>query len=166
MLKSCVRFRDGNHRLHKHELPNTAHIPQTEQRLKKSQHYANNIKYKMAKAVLLKNFTTHFMIFSNRPFLFTNSNLRPLFIGCFEEFHGSPDERNGLNTVWHVCITKTRAHYNTAVMSAVHTMTHQILFHPYRVGVLSNNINTTNEHFEAWVAEQLSASYNQLSSRQ
>jgi len=67
-------------------------ISQSEQLLEISQQYASNIKYKMAKAVLLNNFTTHFMIFSNRPFLFTNSNLRPLSIGCFEEFHGSPDD--------------------------------------------------------------------------
>jgi hypothetical protein len=38
---------------------------------------------------------------------------------------------------------------NTAVMSAVHTTTHQILFHTDHVGVLSDNINTTNEHLEA-----------------
>jgi len=51
-------------------------------------------------------------------------------------------------------------------MSAVHTTTHQILFYTDHIGVLSDNINTTNEYFEASAAEQLSASYKQLSSRE
>jgi len=51
-------------------------------------------------------------------------------------------------------------------MSAVHATTHQILFHTDHVGVLSDNINTSNQYFEACVAEQLSASYEQLSSRE
>jgi hypothetical protein len=51
-------------------------------------------------------------------------------------------------------------------MTAVHTTTHLILFDTDYVCVFRDKTNTTNEHFEAWTAEQLLRSYNKLSSRE